>query len=119
MDGPSCVRRSSGDSSSAHGKFVESLQRISGRSVEASIHRHPFTMAMHFLDRLAEQPANDIAAFAHGQFINTVVWLLERKPREIDGGAMRDWREYEIANNVENGQGYTIYRCSGQWRIGQ
>lgn len=75
--------------------------------------------AMHFLDRLAEQPANDIAAFAHGQFINTVVWLLERKHREIDGGAMRDWREYEIANHVENGQGYSIYRCSGQWRIGQ
>ncbi|WP_425343512.1 histidine phosphatase family protein [Pseudomonas delhiensis] len=45
---------------------------------------------MHFLDRLAEQPANDIVAFSHGQLINTVVWLLERAPQEIDGLAIRD-----------------------------
>ncbi|WP_460421751.1 histidine phosphatase family protein [Pseudomonas sp. ZL2] len=61
-----------------------------------------------FLDRLAAHPAEDIAVFSHGQFINAVVWLLERKPTEIDGRAMTEWREYEIANPVPNGGGYQL-----------
>jgi hypothetical protein len=74
---------------------------------------------MHFLDRLAEQPTNDIVAFSHGQFFNTVAWLLECIPQEIDGRAMRGWREYEIANHVENGQGFSISWRSGRLRVGQ
>lgn len=74
--------------------------------------------AMHFLDRLAEQPANDIVSFSHGQFINTVAWLLECLAQEIDVRAMRNWREYEIANHVENGQGFSISWRSSRWRIG-
>ncbi|OAJ49617.1 hypothetical protein ALQ29_02939 [Pseudomonas marginalis pv. marginalis] len=58
--------------------------------------------AQSFLDRLAVHPAHDIVVFSHGQFINAVAWLIERKPLGIDGGAMVDWREYEIANHVPN-----------------
>ncbi|MBV4455127.1 histidine phosphatase family protein [Pseudomonas sp. SWRI103] len=54
------------------------------------------------LKRLAEHPAQDIVAYSHGQFINAVAWLIERKPLGIDGVAMVDWREYEIANHVPN-----------------
>ena len=64
--------------------------------------------AQSFLDRLAEHPANDIAAFSHGQFINAVAWLIERNPQTIDGQAMAEWREYEIANHVPNCSGYTL-----------
>lgn len=55
-----------------------------------------------FMERLAEHPAQDIVAFSHGQVINAVAWLIERKPLSMDGGAMVDWREYEIANHVPN-----------------
>lgn len=58
--------------------------------------------AQSFLERLAENPAHDIVVFSHGQIINAVAWLIERKPQGIDGGAMVDWREYEIANHVPN-----------------
>lgn len=58
--------------------------------------------ARSFLKRLAEHPAQDIVAYSHGQFINAVAWLIERKPLGIDGVAMVDWREYEIANHVPN-----------------
>lgn len=58
--------------------------------------------AQSFLERLAEHPAQDIVAFSHGQVINAVAWLIERKRLGIDGGAMVDWREYEIANHVPN-----------------
>lgn len=75
--------------------------------------------ALEFLERLAEQPANHILVFSHGQFMNTVRWLLEREPQEIDGRAMRGWREHEIANHVENGQGYCITWHSGRWEMGQ
>ncbi|CAK9890068.1 MULTISPECIES: histidine phosphatase family protein [Pseudomonas] len=61
-----------------------------------------------FLDRLAAHPAEDIAVFSHGQFINAVAWLLERKPEDIDGRAMTEWREYEIANHVPNCGGYQL-----------
>ncbi|MBD0703698.1 phosphoglycerate mutase [Pseudomonas sp. PSB1] len=58
--------------------------------------------AQSFLNRLADHPAHDIAVFSHGQLINAVAWLIERNPQEIDGRAMADWREYEIANHVPN-----------------
>jgi len=58
--------------------------------------------AQSFLEYVAKHPAQDIVAYSHGQFINAVAWLIERKSLGIDGGAMVDWREYEIANHVPN-----------------
>jgi broad specificity phosphatase PhoE len=58
--------------------------------------------AQSFLIRVAAHPAQNIAVFAHGQLINAVAWLIERKPQDIDSRAMADWREYEIANHVPN-----------------
>lgn len=58
--------------------------------------------AQSFLKCVAKHPAQDIVAYSHGQFINAVAWLIERKPLGIDGGAMVDCREYEIANHVPN-----------------
>ncbi len=58
--------------------------------------------AQSFLKCLAEHPAQHVVAYSHGQFINAVAWLIERKPLGIDGGAMVDWREYEVANHVPN-----------------
>lgn len=75
--------------------------------------------AQSLLDRLADHPAQDIAVFSHGQLINAVAWLVERKPQKIDGRAMSDWREYEIANHVPNGSGYMLFRDPGDavWSI--
>lgn len=64
--------------------------------------------AQAFLHKLAEHPGDDLAVFSHGQFINAVAWLIERKPQQIDGRAMADWRQYEIANHVENCGGYQL-----------
>lgn len=75
--------------------------------------------ARSLLDRLAEHPASDVLVFSHGQLINTVAWLLEHEPLEIDGRAMRDWREYEIAHQMENGRGLTICWQAGKWEIGR
>lgn len=75
--------------------------------------------ARSLLDRLAEHPASDVLVFSHGQLINTVAWLLEHEPLEIDGRAMRDWREYEIAHHIENGRGLTIVWQAGKWEIGR
>ncbi|MBI6721756.1 histidine phosphatase family protein [Pseudomonas syringae] len=77
------------------------------------------TRAQSFLVRLGEHPAQDIAVFSHGQFINAVAWLIERKPQDICGQAMADWREYEIKNLVANGGGYILFRHVGadDWRI--
>lgn len=66
-----------------------------------------------FLDQLAEHPAQDIAVFSHGQFINAAAWLIERKQKDIDGRAMADWRDYEITNHVPNCSGYLLSRNSG------
>ncbi|MND54861.1 Histidine phosphatase superfamily [compost metagenome] len=66
-----------------------------------------------FLDRLEEHPASDIAVFSHGQFLNAVAWLLERKPRVLDGQAMADWRTYEIENHIQNGGGLSLSRIAG------
>lgn len=72
-----------------------------------------------FLVRLAEHPAQDIVAFSHGQVINAVAWLIERKPLGIDGGAMVDWREYEIANHVPNCGGCLLLKAPYEtgWRV--
>lgn len=72
-----------------------------------------------FLDQLAKHPAQDIAVFSHGQFINAVAWLIERKPPCIDGRAMADWREYEIMNPVRNCCGYVLDRHPADpiWQI--
>jgi 2,3-bisphosphoglycerate-dependent phosphoglycerate mutase len=75
--------------------------------------------AQSFLECLAEHPAQDIVAYSHGQFINAVAWLIERKPLGIDGGAMVDWREYEIANHVPNCGGYLLSKDPDEagWRV--
>lgn len=68
--------------------------------------------AQSFLGQLAEHPAQDIAVFSHGQFINAVAWLIEHKPQCIDGRAMVDWRGYEITNHVPNCCGFMLDRHS-------
>lgn len=75
--------------------------------------------AQSFLDQLADHLAQDIAVFSHGQFINAVAWLIERKPKQIDGRAMADWREFEITNHVPNCHGYTVSKHpdDATWRI--
>lgn len=75
--------------------------------------------AQSFLGRLAEHPAEDIAVFSHGQLINAVAWLVERKPQRIDGRAMGDWREFEIKNHVPNGFGYLLSKHPNEtaWKV--
>jgi hypothetical protein len=75
--------------------------------------------AQSFIDRLVEHPARDVAVFSHGQVINAVAWLIERRPQQIDGRAMADWREYEITNHVPNGGGYVLTKSSDDaaWRL--
>ena len=68
--------------------------------------------AQSFLIRVEAHPAQDIAVFAHGQLINAVAWLIERKLQNIDSRAMADWREYEITNHVPNGGGYMLTKSS-------
>ncbi|KAA8693137.1 Phosphoglycerate mutase family protein [Pseudomonas caricapapayae] len=66
-----------------------------------------------FLSQIAEHPAQRIAVFSHGQFINAAAWLVERKPQDICGREMADWRDYEIKNHVANGGGYILVRHVG------
>ncbi|KAE9642630.1 histidine phosphatase family protein [Pseudomonas sp. PB103] len=75
--------------------------------------------AQSFLNRVTEHPAQDIAVFSHGQLINAVAWLIERNPQEIDGRAMADWREYEIANHVPNCEGCLLSKKPEEaaWRV--
>jgi broad specificity phosphatase PhoE len=77
--------------------------------------------AQAFLHKLAEHPGDDLAVFSHGQFINAVAWLIERKPQQIDGRAMADWRQYEIANHVPNCSGYQLTKHPGDagWSLSQ
>lgn len=77
--------------------------------------------AQAFLHKLAEHPGDDLAVFSHGQFINAVAWLIERKPQQIDGRAMAEWRDYEIANHVPNCSGYQLTRRPGdaEWSVTQ
>jgi len=69
--------------------------------------------AQAFFDRLEEHPAGSIAVFSHGQYLNAVAWLLERKPRVLDVQAVADWRTYEIENHIRNGGGYSLSRRAG------
>ena len=75
--------------------------------------------ARSFLDRLATQQAQDILVFSHGQFLNAVAWLIERKPLHVDAQAMIEWRRYEIDNHVRNGCGYVVTRVLGDssWSV--
>ncbi|TDV43280.1 broad specificity phosphatase PhoE [Pseudomonas graminis] len=75
--------------------------------------------AQSFLNRLAEHPAQDIAVFSHGQFINAVAWVIEHKPQIIDGQAMAQWRKYEIENHVPNCGGYILSKHpdGSDWRV--
>lgn len=75
--------------------------------------------AQAFLVRLAAHPVQDIVVFSHGQFINVVAWLIERQPTEINSRAMMDWREYEIANHVENCGGCQLMygQSDSGWRL--
>ncbi|MCF5667769.1 histidine phosphatase family protein [Pseudomonas marginalis] len=75
--------------------------------------------AQSFLVCLAEHPAQDIVAYSHGQFINAVAWLIERKTLGIDAGAMVNWREYEIANHVPNCGGCLLSKDPEEagWRV--
>jgi len=63
--------------------------------------------AQAFLGGLSDHPAQNIAVFSHGQVINAVAWLIERKPQQIDDRAMADCREFEILSHVPNCGGYT------------
>ena len=73
-----------------------------------------------FLDQLAKHPAQDIAVFSHGQFINAVAWMIKRKPEVLDAAAMAEWREYDITNHVPNCCGYLLYRHPDDvaWKAG-
>ncbi|MFG0863138.1 histidine phosphatase family protein [Pseudomonas sp. CJQ_13] len=77
--------------------------------------------AQAFLDQLEKQSAGDIAVFSHGQYLNAVAWLLETKPRVLDGQAMADWRAYEIENHIQNGGGFSLSRSAGDavWALGR
>lgn len=88
---------------------------------EAESFRDLVARALHFLDRITEHSANEIVVFSHGQYLNTVRWLLEKKPQEIDGDAMLDWRKYEIANHIPNCQGLSLSRhTEGRgWGLGR
>ena len=75
--------------------------------------------AKSFLDELADYPAQDIAVFSHGQLINAVAWLIERKPPQIDSRAMADWRDYEVNNHVPTCCGYllTLHLGDADWKV--
>ena len=75
--------------------------------------------ARSFLDRLTTLPAQDILVFSHGQFLNAIAWLIERKPLRVDAQAMIEWRGYEIDNHVRNGCGYIVSRALGDssWAV--
>lgn len=75
--------------------------------------------AQDFLDRLAGHQTQSVVVFSHGQFINAVAWLVDRKSSEIGGHCMKDWREYEVTNHVENCGGYLLISEPGgaSWRL--
>lgn len=91
-----------------------SVDGAGAESFRDFIHR-----AQSLLDRLAKHPTQEIAVFSHGQVINAVAWLIERKPQVIDGQAMADWRKYEIENQVPNCGGYILRKNSDDcaWRV--
>lgn len=94
------------DPSYVNGKGAESFLEFVGR-------------ARSFLDRLTTLTAQDILVFSHGQFLNAVAWLIERKSLRVDAQAMIEWRRYEIDNHVPNGCGYVVTRALGDssWAV--
>lgn len=94
------------DPSYIDGEGAESFLKFVGR-------------ARSFLDHLATHPAQDILVFSHGQFLNAVAWLIERKPLQVNAQAMIEWRRYEIDNHVPNGCGYIVSRALGDssWSV--
>ncbi|POM10619.1 histidine phosphatase family protein [Pseudomonas sp. WP001] len=64
--------------------------------------------AQAFLSGLSNHPAQNITVFSHGQVVNAVAWLIERKPQQIDDRAMADCREFEILSRAPNCGGYTM-----------
>lgn len=82
---------------------------------------HFVARAQAFLERLAEHPATCAAVFSHGQFLNAVAWLLQRRPELLDGHAMSDWRKYEIENHIPNCCGFTLFQSVGdtEWTLGR
>jgi len=77
--------------------------------------------AQAFLDLLEQHPAGEIAVFSHGQYLNAVAWLLERRPQVLNGQAMADWRGYEIENHIQNGGGFALSHGAGDglWTLGR
>lgn len=77
--------------------------------------------AQAFLERLAEHPSTRAVVFSHGQFLNAVAWLLQRRPELLDGHAMTDWRKYEIENHIPNCCGFTLSQSAGDtaWTLGR
>lgn len=86
----------------------------------AETFRHLVQRAQAFLSDLAACRHEHIAVFSHGQFINAVAWLLQKKPTQIDRQALLDFRTFDLANPVENCWEYGIYRDRGQteWIMG-
>lgn len=82
---------------------------------------HFVARAQAFLERLAEHPATRVAVFSHGQFLNAVAWLLQRRPELLDGHTMTDWRKYEIENHIPNCCGFTLFQSAGdtEWTLGR
>ncbi|AAN70025.1 MULTISPECIES: histidine phosphatase family protein [Pseudomonas] len=76
--------------------------------------------AQAFLKQLAGHSAANTVVFSHGQFLNAVAWLLERRPQSLDRHAMADWRRYEIENHIPNGCGFYLSQSStgAEWVLG-
>lgn len=71
------------------------------------------------LDRLAACSDDNVAVFAHGQFISAVMWLVEHTPQTIDRQAMRNYRRFEQAHSIANGWGHEISKAGERpWQLG-
>jgi broad specificity phosphatase PhoE len=74
--------------------------------------------AQSFLDQLAKHPAQDIAVFSHGQFINAVAWLIDRKPLVIDVRAWRTGVSMKLPTTCLT-VAATCYRCIQTIQLGE
>ncbi|MBF8726763.1 histidine phosphatase family protein [Pseudomonas putida] len=77
--------------------------------------------AQTFLNRLVEHHEANVAVFSHGQFMNAVAGLVERKPNMLNGQAMSDWRSYEIEHHVQNAGGFILSKMASDdaWALGK
>lgn len=57
-----------------------------------------------FLDDLRKLDGENIAVFSHEQFINAVLWLIERRPSAISSLTMADFRSYFKQHPIANGE---------------